>query len=246
MDIVELLKSRDHTIRLRNKMAREIEDIEFAPGSQVDTENDPLLKMASKLIVQLSERLEEIEDQLREIGTSNRRNPDNAIRKLEREYSQTADREVWLKLQIAKMRAGEPYERTFVIRTPHQPYQLEGKVHGVVWLQTDFNNGWYIQTWWDDTEAAYEDPDFDDEYFPPVGWVTSVYPNQLAGIVAIRCSNDDACARRCHANIVEACIDGSIGWPGAGDNVGDDPRPPNSPPTLVREQALPLDGCYCR
>jgi hypothetical protein len=135
-------------------------------------------------------------------GTEVRRNPDQSLREIEREYSLSGDRRDWLRLQMALMRTGQPYERTFVERTDNREDTYEIS-HGEKWLETFFNNGWRIETWWDDN--------YFDTGISIIGWTTLVYNDSEEQVgAAVHCGSDDDCAENCHSYRVMDIISGYI------------------------------------
>jgi hypothetical protein len=138
-----------------------------------------------------------------------RRNPDKSLREIEREYGLSGDRKDWLRLQVARMRAGQPYERTFVERTDNRE-DTYGVSHGEKWLETFFNNGWRIETWWD---ANYFDTGIS-----VIGWTTIVYDASGDQVgAAVHCGSDDDCAENCHNYRVMDIVSGYI--EGGGDEA---------------------------
>jgi hypothetical protein len=153
-----------------------------------------------------------------------RRNPeagDRGLRNLEREYHQTGSRETWLKLQLARMRSGQPYERTFIEkREEANPFNWEdwpSPDHGENLIKTFLNNGWIVDTWYDENEWGSESrPEWSEDGI--IGWttiVTDAEQNEIGS--AVHCGTDDSCGERCHQNKVNDIIAGTI--EGYGDDV---------------------------
>jgi len=158
-----------------------------------------------------------------------RRNPDADIRQLEREFELSGDRRVWLRIQIAKMRASQPYERTFIESQDVDDEVAEDPEMSDRLVETRLNNGWRVETWWD--EHGY------DFVGPPIGWTTIVTrPDKIANCDdevggALHCGDDADCARSCHDDRVNSIIDGSIEQ--SSELIYEDPLPlENTPPEL--------------
>jgi hypothetical protein len=134
---------------------------------------------------------------------SYRRNSDVNIRQLERAWNTSGDRSDWLQLQLALRRAGKPYERTFIDdQIYEEPEDEEGFEHGETWIKTKLNNGWGVETWWDQNNNDEGDL---------IGWTTVSYrdPEDQIGM-AVHCGDNDDCADRCHQRKVDSIINGSI------------------------------------
>jgi hypothetical protein len=140
----------------------------------------------------------------------NPRDGDWGLRNLERQYHQTGDRELWLKLQQERMRRGLPYERTFVEdaveKTPGVSYH-----HGQTLVKTILNNKWEVDTWFDTYTRGDDSEDL-------IGWTTYVIDAEKDQIgSAVNCGYGEDCARNCHQRKVDEIIQGVIetfsdGW----------------------------------
>ena len=135
---------------------------------------------------------------------------DEILRRLERQLAQNGDDEAWFKVQARRRLLGLPYEEARISGTENNMslYQNDWirPDHGSIGLITRFNNGWRVETWWDDNEW--------DNYGlhpgEPISWTTITYDEDDDNVAnAIYCSTVD-CATKCHQRRVSAVVDGTI------------------------------------
>jgi len=134
---------------------------------------------------------------------------DEILRRLQRQLSQSEeDDELWFKVQARRRLIGLPYQEARVseVEDHMDSFREEDPEHGDKGLITYLNNGWHVETWWDDNEWG----DHGDYPGYPIGWTTITYDEDNFDVArAIHCMQLE-CAITCHQKRVNAIIDGTI------------------------------------